>query len=62
MLVKTPEKSYFIFRRYNEFHTLNDKVCSLDLPKGSFGKYVPLKTAARELQADIYKKVSSHLI
>jgi len=26
VLVKTPEKSYFIFRRYNEFHTLNDKL------------------------------------
>ncbi|XP_047125649.1 serine/threonine-protein kinase Sgk1 isoform X1 [Hydra vulgaris] len=26
VLVKTPEKSYFIFRRYNEFHTLYDKL------------------------------------
>lgn len=26
VLVKTPEKNYFIFRRYNEFHALYDKL------------------------------------
>lgn len=26
VLIKTPEKNYFIFRRYNEFHTLYDKL------------------------------------